>query len=111
MGSAGPAQTWWMSHAEQDAACSSRGLLEDRDWADLSIEGRVGVAELAQVEQRLDHRLLQGLLGFRNGELVPVDAAWVVLLVCCLQAPTACVSKSLVIDKSHHAGSDPARKP
>jgi len=49
----------------------------------------MGVAEFAKIEQRLHHRLLQSLLSLRNRELVPVDASWVVLFVCSLQASRA----------------------
>jgi hypothetical protein len=45
----------------------------------------VGVAEFAEVQQRLHHRLLQRLLSLLNGVLVPIDAAWVVLLLRSLQ--------------------------
>ena len=41
--------------------------------ADLAHEGLVGVAELAEVQECLHHRLLQGLLCLFFSVLMPVD--------------------------------------
>lgn len=46
-----------------------------RAGADLAHEGLVGVAELAEVQQGLHHRLLQRRLRLLLTVLVPVDVA------------------------------------
>ena len=62
------------------------GARTSRAAPHLAVEGLVLVAEAAQVEQRLHNRLLRGRLGLLQRELVPVDAARVLLALRRLRA-------------------------